>query len=183
MLEAHKRALNAVSLDGSNIEGHLLLTHIFTTRRQFDLALVEAERVIALNPNDARGYAEQGTALVWSSRAEGAILALETALSFDPNMDPTTIWHLGLAYYLTERYPEAVALLERNVGRRPEAVWDYMLLAATYAQMNRSEEAAHAAEMVRRVDPFFLMKNDLRQLRDAFDAERIADGLGKAGLN
>ncbi len=183
MLEAHKHALNAVSLDGSNIEGHLLLTHIFTTRRQFDLALVEAERVIALNPNDARGYAEQGTALVWSSRAEGAILALETALSFDPNMDPTTIWHLGLAYFLAERYPEAAALLERNLARRSDQVWDYLLLAATYAQMDRPKEAAHAAEMVRRVDPFFLMKNDLIQLRDSADSERIANGLRKAGLN
>ncbi len=183
MVEAHKRALSAISLDGSNIEGHLLLTHIFTTRRQFDLALVEAERVIALNPNDARGYAEQGTALVWSSRAEGAILALETALRFNPNMDPTTIWHLGLAYYLTERYPEAVALLERNLLRRSDQVWDYLLLAATYAQMNRPEEATRAAEMVRRVDPFFQMTNDLIPLRDSADAERIADGLRKAGLN
>ncbi|MCZ6859403.1 MAG: adenylate cyclase, partial [Alphaproteobacteria bacterium] len=180
---AHEGALNAVSLDGSNIDAHLLLTHIFITRRQFDLALVEAERVIALNPNDARGYAAQGNALVWSSRTEGAILALETALRFDPNMDPTTIWHLGLAYYLRERYPEAVAVLERNVGRRPDQVWDYLMLAATYAQMDRAKEATRAAEMVRRLDPFFKGGNDLFLFRDSADAARVTEGLRKAGLN
>ncbi len=183
MDRAHEGALNAVSLDGSNIDAHLLLTHIFITRRQFDLALVEAERVIAINPNDARGYAVQGNALVWSSRTEGAILALETALRFDPNMDPTTIWHLGLAYYLRERYPEAVAVLERNVGRRPDHVWDYLILAATYAQMDRAKEATRAVEMVRRLDPFFQRGNDLFLFRDPADAERVTEGLLKAGLD
>ena len=180
---AHEGALNAVSLDGSNIDAHLLLTHIFITRRQFDLALVEAERVIALNPNDARGYAAQGNALVWSSRTDGAILALETALRFDPNMDPTTIWHLGLAYYLKGRYPEAVAVLERNVRRRPEQVWDYLMLAATYAQMDRVNEATRAADTVRRLDPFLQKGNDLFRFRDPADAARVAEGLREAGLN
>ncbi|MCZ6863923.1 MAG: adenylate cyclase, partial [Alphaproteobacteria bacterium] len=180
---AHEGALNAMSLDGSNIDAHLLLTHIFITRRQFDLALVEAERVIAINPNDARGYAVQGNALVWSSRTEGAILALETALRFDPNMDPTTIWHLGLAYYLKERYPDAIAVLERNVARRPEQVWDYLLLAATYAQMDHAKEAARAADMVRRLDPFFKGGKGLFEFRDPADAARVAEGLREAGLN
>ncbi len=120
--------------------------------------------------------------MVWSSRTEGAILALETALRFDPNMDPTTIWHLGLAYYLKERYPDAIAVLERNVARRPEQVWDYLLLAAAYAKMDRAKEATRAADMVRRLDPFFQGGDDLFLFRDPTDAAMVADGLRKAGL-
>ncbi len=179
---AHRYAQKTVSLDESNAEGYRLLARVYLFRRQYDAALIEAERAIAINPNDAGSHAEQGTAMVWSGRIDGAILALETALRFDPNMDPTISWHLGLAYYLKERYPEAVAVLERNVGRRSDQVWDYLLLAATYAQMERAKEATRAAEMVRRLDPFVQGRNSFLLFRDPADAARVIKGLRKAGL-
>ena len=90
---------------------------------------------------------------------------------------------MGLAYYLKERYPDAVAVLERNVARRPEQVWDYLLLAAAYAQMDHAKEAARAADMVRRLDPFFKGGKGLFEFRDPADAARVAEGLREAGLN
>ncbi len=184
MENAHQRAQKALSLDLSNIDGHRLLARIYITRRQYDLALIETERVIAINPNDAGGYAEQGVALVWSGRPDGAILAVETALRFDPNMDPNTLWHLALAYYLKERYADAVAILEQNIGRRPDnAVFDYQLLAASYAQMVRPDEAIRAAAAVRRLNPFFEAKDFGGMFQEPADAARVVEGLRKAGLD
>ncbi len=179
---AHDLAQKSLALEPSNIEGRLLLTAVFNIRRQYDLALVEAERAIALNPNDSRSYAEQGAAMVWAGRTDGGILSLETALRFDPNMKPVYSLVLGLAYFLEARYDDATRVLEKNVDRRSENAFDHMVLAATYAQMDRPDMAARAAAAVLRLNPYFMVQDFGPQFRDRADAERVAVGLRKAGL-
>ncbi len=180
--EAHDLAKKALSLETSNIDGHVLLAWVYTTRGQLELALVESERLIALNPNDAHGFATQGTALVRLGRPTGAILALENALRIDPKLDPAAVWNLGLAYYLEERYADAAVVEEENLVRRPEGPFDYLMLAATYAQMGRAEEARRAAEAVRRLDPYRHTLNNILQLLDPAGAARLKEGFRKAGL-
>ena len=84
---------------------------------------------------------------------QGAILALERALLFDPDMKTDIFWHLGLAYYLKKRYADSAAVLERNIGRKSNPFWDHLLLAAVYAQMDRTQDAARAAQAVTEVTP------------------------------
>jgi tetratricopeptide (TPR) repeat protein len=182
MRQAYDLAQQALSLERSNIDGHALLAWVYATRGQYELALVESERLIAINPNDARGFAAQGTALVRLGRPIGAILALETALRIDPNLNPTSIWHLGLAYYLEARYADAAVVVEENLGRRPEGPFDYLMLAATYGQMGREKEAARAVEAIRRLDPYLNSVNNILQDFLPADAARLGEGLRKAGL-
>ncbi|MCZ6586621.1 MAG: adenylate cyclase, partial [Alphaproteobacteria bacterium] len=182
MRQAHDLSQKALSLAATDVFGRRLLASIYGLRRQHDLALIESERLIAINPNDAGSFAQQGMALTWLGRSEGAILALERALRFDPDMKPNIFWHLGLAYYLNERYTDSAAVLQRNIGRRPEPFWDYLLLAAVYGQMDRAEEAARAAEAVRQIDPRYKRLMRFEQFQNSADAARVAEGLRKAGL-
>jgi adenylate cyclase len=151
-------------------------------RRQHDLALIESERLIAINPNDAGSFAQQGIALTWLGQPEGAILALERALLFDPDMKTDIFWHLGLAYYLKKRYADSVAVLERNIGRKADPFWDYLLLAAVYAQMDRTQDAARAAIAVRQIDPLYKRLLRFGQFKNSSDTEQVNEGLRKAGL-
>jgi len=178
--QAEELARKALTLSVSNIDGHKLLTRVYITRLQYDLALVESERVIAINPNDPEGHIEQGNVLLWSGLTDGAILALETASHIDPGMNPDAYWYLALAYYLKQRYADAVGVLERNVRRRLDNPFDYAVLAASYAQLGRLAEATHAAETVRRLHPFF--SETFGQFRNPADTARIAEGLRKVGL-
>ncbi len=182
MKQAHDLAQKAITLETSNVEGHRLLAGVYAIRRQHDLALIETERLIAINPNDSRGYTEQGIVMVWAGRFDGAILSLETALRFDPYMNLRSFWHLSLAYYLKGRYNEARAVLEKNIESRRDNAFDYMLLAASYAQMDLPDKAAAAATGVLRLNPYFLVKEFGPQFRDPADAARVAEGLRKAGL-
>jgi TolB-like protein/class 3 adenylate cyclase/Tfp pilus assembly protein PilF len=182
MQQAHDLSQKALSLEPADVYGRRLLASIYGLRRQHDLALIESERLIAINPNDAGSFAQQGMALTWLGRPEGAIRALERALLFDPDMKPDIFWHLGLAYYLKERYADSAAVLERNIGRKAEPFWDYLLLAAVYAQMDRTEEAARAAEAVRRIDPRYKRQMRFGQFKHSIDTEWVDQGLRKAGL-
>jgi len=179
--QAEDLAQKALALSESNVEGHKLLARVYLMRRQYDLALVESERVIAINPNDPEGHVEQGNVLLWSGLPDGAILALETAAQFDPSMNPEAYWYLALAYYLKQRYADAIAVLERNVRRRLDNPFDYVVLAVFYAQSGNLPEAAQAAETVRRLHPFFSAQ-DFRQFRNPADTTKIAEGLRKVGL-
>ena len=180
--QAYDLSQKALSLEASDIFGRRLLASIYSLRRQHDLALIESERLIAINPNDAGSFAQQGIALTWLGRPEGAILALERALLFDPDMKTDIFWHLGLAYYLTKRYADSAAVLERNIGRKANPFWDYLLLAAVYGQMDRTQDAARAAKAVRQIDPLYKRLLRFGQFKNSSDTEQVNEGLRKAGL-
>jgi adenylate cyclase len=180
--QAYDLSQKALSLQATDISGRRLLASIYGLRRQHDLALIESERLIAINPNDAGGFAQQGMALTWLGRPDGAILALERSLLFDPDMKTDLVWHLGLAYYLKERYADSVAVLERNIGRKTDPFWDYLLLAAVYGQMGRMEEAARVAKVVRQIDPLYDRLLRFGQFENVSDTDRVNEGLRKAGL-
>ncbi len=76
----------------------------------------------------------------------------------------------------------AVELLARNLSETPEASYNRAVLAASYAQQGRSEEAARAAEKLRRSDPAFDADAFGTQLQNPADRERLREGLRKAGF-
>ena len=123
--------------------------------------------------------------LLYSGRPDGAIFSLETALRFDPLMDPAQLTHLGLAYYLKGRYEDAAKILERVSGLDPDYLYAHTILAAVYGQMDLQANAARAAHAVRRLNPFF-STDEFRSrslFRDPADAARVDEGLRKAGLD
>jgi tetratricopeptide (TPR) repeat protein len=89
---------------------------------------------------------------------------------------------LGLAYYLKERYDDAIRTLERGLARKPDFAGTHIALAAAYAQSGRSEAAAREAATVLRLDPFFEVDSYGTLFRNPADRDRIVDGLRKAGL-
>ncbi len=179
---SQKLAKQALAISDGSVDGHRLLGRIYLNRHQHDLAMVELERAIAQNPNDAQSYAEQGILLVWSGRPDGAVTSLEIALRFDPKMNAESLAHLGLAYYLNRRYGEAVKFLERSIGQSPDFQFGHQILAAAYGQLGRSQEAFREADAVRRLYPFFQVDEYGRQFRDPEHAAHVIDGFRKAGL-
>ena len=172
----------ALKLDESNAAAHALLSSVYTFQNQYDLAIQEAQRAIELNPNDAGSYNELGWALLWSGRLDGAIAALEMSLRLDSSSPRNTWWHLGIAYYLKERYEDALNILAQGQIKRPSFVGYQIALAATYARLGRADEAARAAAELRRLDPFFEVDSFGTGFRQPAHREAIVAGLRAAGL-
>lgn len=174
---AHK----ALALDSSNAAAHHLLARVFATSAQYDLALSELGRALELNPNDADSYEARGWIMLWSGRADEAIDSLTFALRLggDPK---STLFHLGMAYYLKERYQDAVTTAQKGVAHWSEFPGWFLIMAAAYAQMDRMDDAAQAADAVRRLDPFFSLEIYGRAFRQQ-DRDKIISGLQKAGFS
>ncbi len=56
------------------------------------------------------------------------------------------------------------------------------MLAAVYGQMDRTEEAARAADAVRQIDPRYKRLMRFEQFKNLSDVARVEEGLRKAGL-
>ena len=179
---AEDLALKALSLEESNSGAYALLGLIYTFGEQYDFAISKLNRAIELNPNDARSLAFRGQVLLWSGRVDDAIHSLETAYRFDPNMIGNYMF-LGIGYYLKGEYEKAINVLKDGVSRKPNWVGNHIILAAAYAQANLSIEAAHEAQEVLRLEPFFETRNYGTVFRNQADRAKIVQGLRKAGLN
>jgi adenylate cyclase len=175
-------AQQAVALDGDLAEAHMRLAEILHWEYRRTESLAEWQRAFELNPNLAEG--SYITALNHNDRAPEAIEYMQRIVRLNPFHSPRNLHQLGVAYFLTGRYAEALESLrtanERMPNWRPTFVWR----AATAGQLGQAEEARAAAAQVLRLDPGFTIGGWLRLLRLASeeDSKRLADGLRKAGL-
>ena len=179
---AYNLAQKALALEEANGSAHRLLGNVYLRWAQYDLAATELRRAIELNPNDAISYGTLGSVMLYSGKTEEAIQSMETEMRFNPHLVPGDFMELGLAYYLKGRYEEAIRILERGVGQKPDFVGHHIGLAAAYAQSGRSEEAKQAATMVLRLSPFFETESYGTAFQSPTDRAALIEGLRKAGL-
>ena len=183
LARAEENARKALSLDPENLAAHRVLSRVHSAALQYELALVETQRAIALNSSDAESHAARGNALLWVGRIDEAIVALETAFSLDSNLAADDAFQLGLAYYLSRRLEDAVRFLEREALRNPDYIYTSVVLAAAYGQLGRTSDARRMAEEVRRRLPMFDARTFGSRLQNRAQHDYLTEGLAKAGLN
>ena len=181
------RAARAVSLDHSDSRSQFLLGYYLHMQGRLSEAKTHAERAIALNPNDADALASMGA--YWHSTGEPdqAIACCKKAMRLNPYFPVWYLWHLGLAYYSSKRYEEALTALQEAVSRHPGFVFPRRALAASLAQLGRTDEAQRVVDGLLADDPQASVKQrDVYVLGTASDTQPWSDhwveGLRKAGL-
>jgi adenylate cyclase len=175
-------AQRALELDPFDASAHGLLGAVYAFRGQYGLAIGALRQAIVLNPNYASSYHTLGWALLWSGRVDEAASALELSLRLDRSSPRNTWSLLGTSYYLQGRFEEALGVLEQGVVKQPNFIGNYLVLAATYAELGLDDKAAQAATDVRRLDPFFQTASYGTGFTNQEDREKIIAGLRKAGL-
>ena len=90
----------------------------------------------------------------------------------------------GRRYFQLRRYEEAVSVLKRRIFRFPETDISRVLLAATYGQLGRLDEARAEWREVLRVNPDYSLEHRRKVLpyKNPHDFEAVVDGLRKAGV-
>jgi TolB-like protein/Tfp pilus assembly protein PilF len=177
--QARARATAAVELDESDGHCHFLLGVIQRYRGDTDSAEWHYQRALALNPNDANVVVASGRLLAYRGHLEEAIDRVREAMRLNP-YHPEWYWvNLGSLLYEAGKYADAVEAFGRVTA---PGYWVMCRIAGCYAQLGRMNEAKEAAANALRLRPdFSVAKLRLRECQPAV-AERIRDGLRKAGL-
>ena len=180
----YEAAQRAVALDAQLPVANWALIFANLWMRRHDEAIRAAEALISHNPNDAEGHNALGVILHYVGRSEEALLCFERAMALNPLCPGMWLHFRGQAYYQLRRYEDAASVLKRRIFRTPETDASRVLLAATYGQMGRLDEAHAEWREALRVNPDYSLEHRRTVLpyKNSDDFESVVEGLRKAGL-
>jgi TolB-like protein/DNA-binding winged helix-turn-helix (wHTH) protein len=166
----------------SHARAELLLARFHSNLGRPVEARVHSERALALNPADPDALYWKGVGLLYVGEIEAAVLAMEEARRFDPQLNAASGVNLVMGYYMASRYQDAIALADILLARFPRDVSLHAAKAASYAQLGQDADARQAADQVRRFNPFYRTRfaGERFLKREHRDKYRLA--LEKAGM-
>jgi pentatricopeptide repeat protein len=169
---------------------HMFMSQIYYLQRQYEKAIVEGEKAVALAPNSSRFHLALAASLNHGARPEDAIVHAKTAMRLEPYYPARFSDSLGAAYGQAGQYEEALEvykkLLERAVKGEYPIAKAHRRLAGIYARLDRIEEArAHGAESLK-IDPNFSVEKWRKKASSFFKNQKwinsLAEMMRKAGL-
>jgi adenylate cyclase len=144
-------ARQAVTLDDSLPVAHSLLSNVYALKQQYDQAIAEGERAIALDPNNDLSYTLQSMALNFAGRPTEALRMMAQAMRLNPHYPPWYLHQVALGYRLTSQYAEAVATQKEAISRGHDLIAGHVALAFSYlwqwvAQQSPAAQTLEPAE-------------------------------------
>ncbi len=162
---------------------YVLALLLYTCEPSFEPYYAEAERAIALNPNDAAVLADLGLWMVYSGAWERGVALVEKATILNPLHPDWYHFAFFLDHYRKGEYRDALAVhlkmdLPKNQGVQAA-------LAAVYGKLGEAEKAKATHDLILQSWPNFADDPLGWFARRRFSGELIealADGLQKAGF-
>jgi TolB-like protein len=174
----------ALAMDDSIAKAHALLGNFYSLKREYDKAIFEGERAIALDPGDAESQLWYGMSLVYIGRPEEAIPIYQKAIRLNPFAMSGYFINLANSLRDAKRFEEAVSAYKMAIQREPNNIFAHLNLAGTYIMMGRDKEAHAEAAEVLRINPKFSLEfwEKVLPYRDRSVSDNLINVLRKAGL-
>jgi adenylate cyclase len=177
-------AQKALSMDDSLGGAHTLLCSLYTFKREYDKAIAEGERGVALNPGGWSPLFNYARSLTLAGRPEEAIPIYQKAIRLNPFAPFFIHYELGRPLRMVGRFEEAVSAYKKAIQLRPDILDGHSGLAITYSMMGREKEARAEAAEVLRINPKFLVDSFTKNspYKDQSETDKVAKAMRKAGL-
>ena len=160
----------AVAQDDALGSPHAHLGWAYTLKGEYDKALAEGERAIALDPNGADCHAFYARSLDRAGRPQEAIPMFQKAIRLNPYCPAHYYQNFGNALRNAGRFEEAVSAYKKAIPLAPDNIWTHFGLAVTYTLAGRPQEAIPFYQKAIQLNPsgqFYFYTNFGNALRDA----------------
>jgi adenylate cyclase len=151
----------------------------------YDLAINLAERAATLSPISAEVRGTAGVTALCCGLVDDGIRHTKEAMRLSP-LDPETYhfcYCIALAHLFAEQFDDAVLWCERAINENPNMIGAYRVLAASFAHLDRLDEARTVIQKVLPLQPNSTLERAARAGYRKPEHMRIwLDGLRKAGL-
>ena len=163
---------------------HFVAAVTATWQGNFERAKAEADAALALNPNYAGAISTRGLIEIYSGHPLAAIPFFERAVRLDPSYAQLFMHFVGSAYLVAGKYETAAANFRERIRLEPETDLSRALLVCALGHLGEIDEARRVWAELKNVNPKYSFAEHLARLpfRNRADADRIAEGLAKAGL-
>jgi len=174
----------AVAQDDGLGSPHAHLGWAYALKGEYDKALAEGERAIALDPSGADVHNYYGVILTIAGRLKEAIPMLQKAMRLNPYGPAHYYQNFGNALRDAGRFEEAVSAYKKAFQLAPDNLPTHLGLTVTYIMMGSEKEARAEAEEVLRTNPKFSLDSFAKtlQYKDQSQKDKIVKALSKAGL-
>ena len=148
-------AQKVLAIDDTLACAHSLLSYLFCLKGEYDQAIAEGKRAVALDPGWISGICSYANSLSLAGRREEAIPIFEKAIRLGP-FGPSFLYNrFGWALQNTGRFEEAVSAHKKAIQIAPDDMLSHIGLTAAYIMLYREKEARAEAAEVLRINPKF----------------------------
>jgi adenylate cyclase len=191
MARAEKAIGSALALQPDNSLVHVMKGYLYLMKQQWGPSITEFETATALDPNNARAYADASFDKLFLGRAEDGFAGVETALRLSPSDPQLPWWQFYMCAFHAQlaQWEAAIPWCSKSAAGLPEVFYPLAILASADALAGHDREAKDAAAQLQKVYPGFTVQTwaGIHQHLSndpTFTArfEREVEGLRKAGV-
>jgi adenylate cyclase len=183
--KAFELGQKALSLDKTLLSAHRLLANVYSLRKIHYKAITQMELCLRFNPSAAGLQFDLAKFLMNADRPEESIARYKRAIRLNPYPTVDYFHNFGFAYWMTMQYNDAIEVSKKGLKRNPDDMFSHMVLAVSYIETDRAEEARAAAAEVLRINPKVSLDWLAKMLpwKNKAEVDRWISGLRMAGLN
>jgi adenylate cyclase len=177
-------AQKALAMDDSMASGHAVLSALYLLKREYNKAIAEGERAVALNPGGTSELVNYAFSLTFTGRTEEAIPLFQKAIRLNP-FGPSYLYReFGDVLRITRRFEEAISAYKKAIQIAPDDIPAHIALAETYLLMGREKDARAEAAEVLKINPKFSVEYWAKTIpfKDHSRRDEVVNALRKVGL-
>jgi adenylate cyclase len=183
--EAQRLVDEAIAKDDKDAFARVVASVVATWKKDYERWAREADKALALNPNYALALLTRGNVYIYTGQPAKAIPYIERAIRLDPERHNGQYLHfLGTAYFVAGEYETAATCFKDRITVNPTTDLSRAFLASALGHLGRHEEARQVWQKLKEINPRYSYADHFARLpfREPADADKLTDGLRKAGL-
>ena len=177
-------AEQGVELDSSIPQTYWSLGYVYLRRNEYEKARKAAAESIRIAPNYADGYGLLALINNGLGQADKALEYATRGMQLNPYYTWDYLFNVGFAQYLLGNNAEAIDALEKAQERNENAIPIKLILAASYVQAGRMDDAEWTTEQMQVLNPAtsLTQQANTMALSEPRLKSMLLDDLRKAGL-